>query len=98
MILKRLKTENEVSESRIFVDYQLNDDWKCRLYFYVSSHHHFIIDFSKICGKIIVNVIKLRKFKSAVKCFKIKQIRVDNMQILCKNTLKHLDLGKRFFI
>lgn len=94
MILKRLKTQNEVSES----EYKLKYDWNCRLYFYVSSHYYFKIQFSKIYGKIIVNVIKLKIFKSGIKCSKIRQIRVDTMQVLCKNTLKHLDLEKPFFI
>lgn len=94
MILKRLKKENGVSESK----YKLNYDWKCRLYLYVSSHNYFKIRFFKNIWKNNRKCDKIKNIKSAVKCFKIKQIRVDNMQVLCKNTLKHLDLGKRFFI
>ena len=50
--------------------------------------------FSKIYGKMV----KLKIFKSSIKCFKIKQIRGKTMQVLCKNILKHLDLEKPFFI
>lgn len=94
MILKRLKTQNEVSES----EYKLKMTGSVD---YISMFPVIIVlkyNFSKIYGKIFVTVIKLKIFKSGIKCFKIKQIRVDTMQELCKNTLKHLDLEKPFFI
>ena len=69
MILKRLKTENEVSESK----YKLNYDWNKRLNLYFQSFLFYKWKIQKMYGKILKYMIKCNSL-NAMKCLENKRI------------------------